>query len=79
MKSSGRRGHERRPDRVIRIGKYVSGMSVVLISATAATAARGRTFFRSPAPSGLIRLAFDPNHRKDQNGSHAFTPDPIHA
>jgi hypothetical protein len=43
----------------------------------ASAPARGRTFFGPAASTGLIALAFDPDHREDQNGSHTFEWDAI--
>jgi hypothetical protein len=43
----------------------------------ASAPARGRTFFRPAASTGLIAFAFDPDHREYQNGSHTFEWDAI--
>jgi hypothetical protein len=53
----------------VRIGKHVSGIRNVLISAPAATASRSRTLFWAAAPADFV-LALDPDDRKDQDGSH---------
>jgi hypothetical protein len=47
-------------------------MSNVPISAPAAPAARGGSFFWSAATAGFIGVAFDADDRKDQDGAHAF-------
>jgi len=67
IESNARDANERRSDRLIQIGQHAGNMRIIL-SAAPATAAGGRTFFRPPAPVGLIGFAFDPDHWKDQNG-----------
>jgi hypothetical protein len=46
--------------------------------APTATAAWGRTFFRSAATAGLIGLALDPDDGEDQDDPHAFAWSAIH-
>ena len=40
--------------------------------ASAATAARRGTLFRSATTAGFLRLALDPDDRKNKDGAHAF-------
>src|ERR1700733_15902706 len=63
---------EHRICRLVRIGKHVSGISKCPVSAPTATAARGRTLFRSASAAGFVGLALDPDDGKDQDGPHAF-------
>jgi hypothetical protein len=60
----------------VRIGKHVSGIRNVLISAAAA-AARSRALFWSAAPADFV-LPLDPDDGKDQDGSHAVAWSSIH-
>jgi hypothetical protein len=67
------------PRHLVRVGKHVSGMSKCPMSgAPTATAAGGRTFFRSAATAGFIGVAFDPDDGEDQDDPHAFAWSPIH-
>ena len=48
------------------------------MSAPAAAAAGRGPFFRSAATAGFLRLTFDPDDGKDQDGTHAFARGAIH-
>jgi hypothetical protein len=63
-----------RPDRKMRL-RHVD----VPISAPPAAAAGSSALFRPPAVAGLIRLAFDSDHRKDQDNPHALAWSAIHS
>jgi hypothetical protein len=43
-----------------------------LMSAPTAAAARSGALFRPPAAAGLVGLAFDPDHGKNQDDPHAL-------
>jgi hypothetical protein len=56
----------------------MSGIMRIQFSATAATAARSGAFFRPAATIGPLRLALDPDDRKDQDRSRTFARGAIH-
>jgi hypothetical protein len=45
---------------------------------SAATAARRGALFRSATTAGFLRLALDPDDRKNKDGAHAFARRAIH-
>src|SRR5712692_5350239 len=72
-------GDEIRSCSFFRIGKHVSGITGCPMSgAPTATAAGGRTFFRSTATAGFIGVAFDPDDGENQYDPDAFAWSPIH-